>query len=519
MQGFSFPKIYFYNSLPNQIGINSGDKDILYLEKNKKNILDFSNNTLPYIIRLNNKTNSILKINGSEINSTNKYFSTSNKNEYLEVSTENEGALIEILYSINNPDKIDIINNTNSFEHTTTKNVTLIEYIPNNNDNKKNLEIYAQSNEDFKFGAYGGLSKDNYFYYSKDFYSNNNFNDKYYSIRINNPLNGIKLESNEKYYINLVFIKSNPEQKIKIILTNYENIIETLYEPIDKNYIDNVISNLTNILQNYVFLDIIKNPPAPEGHPDYVHKPVHLINDLNNIKKTDRKFYNFYQEIRKNLGATRNLQLKIYALSSTKKTNIGPMTAWLPFSFNVAKDNNNNNKAKLYIKYFDDCANFFNEEIRNIVKNKADNNIALEKINDKDTFDYIKNWGITYQHLKSPHGHFTLMKTIIHAFYLHLLPYSPEELKMKFKFEGEEKTLDLNYYIYIPDTSQMFLEDDFGNFFESNVKRYLNKIMEPNIFELLKKCKKEKGLLTEEKPKTNIINWDIQSEEENGIKC
>ena len=65
----------------------------------------------------------------------------------------------------------------------------------------------------------------------------------------------------------------------------------------------------------------------------------------------------------------------------------------------------------------------------------------------------------------------------------------------------------------------MFLEDDFGNFFESNVKRYLNKIMEPNIFELLKKCKKEKGLLTEEKPKTNIINWDIQSEEENGIKC
>ena len=83
--------------------------------------------------------------------------------------------------------------------------------------------------------------------------------------------------------------------------------------------------------------------------------------------------------------------------------------------------------------------------------------IPLKKINDKDPFDYIQNWGITYQHLKSPHGHFTLMKTIIHAFYIHLLPYSPEELKMKFKFEDETKTLDLDYYIYMPDTAQMFL--------------------------------------------------------------
>ena len=173
----------------------------------------------------------------------------------------------------------------------------------------------------------------------------------------------------------------------------------------------------------------------------------------------------------------------------------------------------------VFIKYFDDCAQFFDEEIRNITKEKADKKIALDKINDKDPFEYIQEWGRIYQGLKSPHGHFTLMKTIIHAFYIHLLPYSPEELKMKFKFEDETKTLDLDYYIYMPDTAQMFLEDDFENYFESTVKTYQNKIMEPNIFELIKSYKKEKRLLIEENQKIKTINWDIQSEEEDGIRC
>ena len=266
-----------------------------------------------------------------------------------------------------------------------------------------------------------------------------------------------------------------------------------------------------------MFLDIIKNPPAPEGHPDYVHKPVHLIETLNSINRTDRKFYDFYQEIRKDLAAPRNLQLRIYGLFSTKNTKISYMTACLPFSFYVDKDSNN--KARLFIKYFDDCAQFFDEEIRNITREKADKKIALEKINDKDPFDYIQEWGRIYQGLKSPHGHFTLMKTIIHAFYIRLLPYSPEELKMKFKFEDETKTLDLDYYIYMPDTAQMFLEDDFENYFESTVKKYQNKIMEPNIFELIKSYKKEKRLLIEENQKIKTINWDIQSEEEDGIRC
>ena len=45
------------------------------------------------------------------------------------------------------------------------KHITLVEYIPD--EKKKNIEIYISSNNDFYFAAYGGLSKDNYIYYSK----------------------------------------------------------------------------------------------------------------------------------------------------------------------------------------------------------------------------------------------------------------------------------------------------------------------------------------------------------------
>ena len=55
LQGFSFPKIYFYDKLPTNIEIYNRNIEALYLEKNTNYNLDFSNNNLPYIIRLNPK--------------------------------------------------------------------------------------------------------------------------------------------------------------------------------------------------------------------------------------------------------------------------------------------------------------------------------------------------------------------------------------------------------------------------------------------------------------------------------
>jgi hypothetical protein len=88
------------------------------------------------------------------------------------------------------------------------------------------------------------------------------------------------------------------------------------------------------------------------------------------------------------------------------------MTACLPFSFYVDKDENN--KTKIYIKYFEDCARFYSEEKKTFIKDKVDRKFAVEKINDTNPFDYIQNFGMKYLASKCPHAHFVYMKKIIH---------------------------------------------------------------------------------------------------------
>ena len=98
---------------------------------------------------------------------------------------------------------------------------------------------------------------------------------------------------------------------------------------------------------------------------------------------------------------------------------------------------------------------YFSEEIRNYVQELEKNKTAVETINAQDPFDYIQNWGRIYRGNKSPHAHFTLMKTLIHSFSLYLYPYNPSELNMTFKFEGIEEPLNLDYYIYMPNFREM----------------------------------------------------------------
>ncbi len=64
-------------------------------------------------------------------------------------------------------------------------------------------------------------------------------------MNLNNPLEDVELEQNEKYYISLMFTTTQDSQRINISVKYIHNPIEGLYENIDKFYINNVISNLT----------------------------------------------------------------------------------------------------------------------------------------------------------------------------------------------------------------------------------------------------------------------------------
>ena len=518
-----FCKIYFYNKLSENIDISSGDENIFYLESNKKYKLNFNENILPFIIRLNPKINSSLKIldKSGEIKNitlSNKYFYPISQpyNGVIEVSTYNSNAIIEILYSFGNNNTDIITNEVN--DYIISKEVSLIEYSPQ--DDKKIMQIYIKSNNGFSFGGYGGFSKDNYFHYSNFYYPNNYFNVLNFSINLYNPLKDVEIEENEKYYVSLIFTKTQKEQSIFINVKYIRNPIEELYENIDEFYINNVISNLTKIIGNYIYLDIIKNPP----NLDFSLSPINLIDSLNKIKKVNRNFYDFYREIREILATPKDINLNILSDNTPKSIKFTYITACLPFSFYV--DKIGNSETKIYIKYYPDCAIYFSEKIREYVKEKDEKKISLEKINGDNPFTFIQNFGIKYRSYKSVHSQFSYMKNHIHSFSLNIYPFKPEELKMNFKFEDDESTLNIDYFIFIPNIenmnellcSQYLDEKDFEEFYKNEIQKHPREFND--FFESIKKYKKLKGISQKEIKSENYeIQWDYETSEENGIKC
>ena len=516
VENIGFCKIYFYNKLPEEIHITFDEQTIFYLESSKTYKLNFNESTLPFIIRLNEKTDTNLKIKDNSgvekiISSSNKYFYPISQPYYgiVEITTDKSIAIIEILYSFgdNNTEIIqDEINN-----YSIKKQITLVEYSPK--EENKIIQINIKSSNEFSFGAYGGFSKDNYFYYSDYYYPNNYFNVFNYMINLDNPLEDIKLEQNEKYYISLMFSTTQPNQKINISVNYIHSPIEELYENIDKFYINNIISNLTQIIKNYIYLDILKNIPVSPYTKGWQN--INLIDTLNKINSNNiTQFYDFYREIKKIFAIPKDINLNIIGDKTPKGVEFNYMTACLPFSF--YSDGSNN----LYIKYFPECAVYYSKRIRKYVLEKEEQKIPIETINGENAFNYIEYWGKKYKDYKSKSGDFAYKKKTIHAFYLNIYPYKPEELKMSFKFKDDEKNLNLSYYIFIPNNINKFDKKNFDEFYKNEIKNYEKEIYKPNIFEMIQNYHKSKGIIQQEqKPKINYIEWDFRTPEEKGIKC
>ena len=532
---YSFCKLYLYNTLPQEKDISNGDTNILYLLKGSEYTLNFESNTMPFAIKLNPLKNSTLNINTDSENKTltlnDKYFIPSEINKKIYINNiENEDALIEILFALNT-EETEIINETFIEDKIINKKVSIIEYIPQ--EKEKNLEIFLSSDNDFKISAYAGPSKEIYFYYSSHVQDLNPKLIKKYFIKLDNPMKKIKyLEENEKYYLSLIFEKTKENQEIKLSLHYNSNPIDDLYEDLTEDYINSVISNLTSILRGYAYIEIAQNPPQPENISDYNHKPIDLIDSLEKINRTNLKFYDFYGQMREILGTVRDLHFRIFGSNTPSGIKLDQITACLPFSFYVASDKENN--TKMFVKYFESCGAFFTQEERNYIKERSEK-VPLKYINGKDPFDYIQEWGRIYRGNKSPHAHFTLMKTLIHSFYIRLYPYTPDELKMTFEFESsseiEKDIINLDYYIFIPNVQTVqklysninidFDQNDFNKYFEFQLEQNYKSgnAYEPNIFEVLEKYNILKGNIKKQEKEKNKIEWTYKTPEENGIKC
>ena len=365
----------------------------------------------------------------------------------------------------------------------------------------------------------------------------------YYNDRENGKL--IECKSTEyKYYYN----KTDNNKKIcfkydyecptsysyfDLISNECSNYIYDLYEDLPESYTTNILSNLISIINAYVFLDIAKNPQIfKQNHT--THTPIDLIETLKNVKKEKRNYYEFYREIREIIGSVRDIHFNIISFRSFNGKILEQVSACIPFKFIIDKDIRDS-KVKVYIKYYEKCSLYYNDDINNYIKSKSENQIPLKFINGQDPFDYIQNWGRKYFSPKSPHGHFSFIKNNIHSFYFTSYPLIPEELKVKYEFESNNNKEDfiiLDYYILVPNFQTLkklynndkdlltnFNENKFNDFFKEEMKKYINNIKRPNIFEIIDEYNNKNFIFKENIQTSKEIKWDYQTKEQNGIKC
>ena len=69
---------------------------------------------------------------------------------------------------------------------------------------------------------------------------------------------------------------------------------------------EKLINNLIKILERYVYLDILKNPPQPSDH---YHNKVDLINEILNINTNKRPLYDFHRDLTTVISKAQDLHL------------------------------------------------------------------------------------------------------------------------------------------------------------------------------------------------------------------
>ena len=214
-------------------------------------------------------------------------------------------------------------------------------------------------------------------------------------------------------------------------------ILDIFYTPINSSYMEDIISNLTSIIEGYVYLDIAKNPP------NSLHEKVNLKEELNKINTTnDRPFYDFFRDIRKVFAKLKDIHL----IPNSFFNSFSTFKACIPISFYINIDNNN--EYQLYIKNNFICPfKYENEKISTFINKAINDKVEISSINNVDPFDFIQNFGKEFLELKNEHAHFTAMMQNISYFYLYLFPLNESELTLTIKLSnGEEE--NITYFIF-----------------------------------------------------------------------
>ena len=286
---------------------------------------------------------------------------------------------------------------------------------------------------------------------------------------------------------------------------DYEELIN---EKVSEEYCNQVINNMTSILnEGYVYLDFLKSPKQPEGYDDYIPK-VDLISELNSIDKKERTFYDFYRDVENVLEKTRDGHFNMYARITPNNFLLNSSYFCIPFTYTLieTKDERGEvNGAYISIDPSDSCKEGYNNQTLNKIIELKGKKIIL--INNMDPYEYFDEMSKKGRVIHSPQARFIYIRRTISQLSVQYYPFKKEELNISINFEGVDETLDLQYQFVLKKN----LNSEFKKFYADEEKRYLkHKIPFPTFDEIELKYKIKKGLLNDKFKKENDI-WDLKS--------
>ena len=493
---------------------------MIYLEANKSYTLNFEENKNKKIIKLSYRTlNSKVNIKieekeEAELNENEKYYEIKeNFKGKIKLEIKENNALIEFL--INTGDYA-IFSNTSIQKTEVDKDIIIITI----GKNPKTFQVTLNSVENFNYSLSYGLSNNSHYYY----YSKNNpkINSQFYKevnysgyVELRSLFRNKNLLNNEFISFTII-LERKPRQKIYLEYKQTCSLDKIYDEEISEENCTKIINNLKDLLEIYVYSDIAKNPPDIENYPNYHHRPIDLKAELEKVSKTNRKFYEFYQEIQKILKATKDLHFNIYAHQTPKGIQFGQYFATLPFNFEIRKDKNN--KHRIFIKknsYF----NFIDINTKEFINYHLD--IPLKAINGIDPFDYIQNWS-QYRQLKNPHAQFSFIIDAVASFSLCHYPVEYSELYNEYEFDDNHSTkiFYLNNFQSIKDNDK-----EFNDYFLKVFQKQKTPFDMPHYdiirdeFLISKGLKQRKKILKQEKIKWDIYYEDIVNGVTYYLKC
>ena len=433
--------------------------------------------------------------------------------------TKGAGALLEFLSQFREEkyeNNITILNESEYINYKIESEAILIKFENNHKNKFINFKIFSGENKEFTFSMTSGYAKGKYFHNSLSNQLSKLKEDHSYSSEIKIYNEAYDLEEGEYFYLFLNFEKEKISDESYTIYLNKIDKYTTddLNVYISEEKCKLVIESFKKLYQDgYVYTEIKKKPP----NPDYF-EPADLISDLNNIKTKDRKYYDFYRDIREIVGKMRDLHLSMIATISPNGYTLGTMIFCLPFYFKIVGTNKEN--SKIYIEKYNSCFSFYNNEIQEFIENHTGK--YVKSINKTDPFEYIQNFNHKFRSCYNKHSTFT-MNMHTRTIGIRASPLTSQELSnIEFIFEGEEgkdDTITLDYYLYYNEKDKN--NKELMNLYNEENKKNSKVLNTKSFLEIRDEWIKRNNLnnknLNDEKTE---IKWDYSTNDTSkSIKC